>query len=178
MPFYRWVVVNMVLFESAKAEIVTVFLQIVRTLCLFLTPAERKCSRLCRADSSFKYDTGLFVQGLLKVSCMCDVVPTSVQLQQVQVHPKQLCSNIAWIQFNDLAPLCEVRAMQKAERIMGDCTTPSVFWSYSLLGCRTNRWKFWRISPAAVHTCTSVCWGGVPGASADSAEVLAHNAKD
>lgn len=41
--------------------------QIVRTLCLFLTPTERKCSRLCRADSSFKYDTGLFVQGLLKV---------------------------------------------------------------------------------------------------------------
>lgn len=43
-------------------------LQIVRTLCLFLTPSERKCSRLCRADSSFKYDTGLFVQGLLKVA--------------------------------------------------------------------------------------------------------------
>lgn len=42
--------------------------QIVRTLCLFLTPSERKCSRLCRADSSFKYDTGLFVQGLLKVA--------------------------------------------------------------------------------------------------------------
>lgn len=41
--------------------------QIVRTLCLFLTPTERKCSRLCRSDSSFKYDTGLFVQGLLKV---------------------------------------------------------------------------------------------------------------
>lgn len=44
-------------------------LQIVRTLSLFLTPAERKCSRLCKADSSFKYDTGLFVQGLLKVPC-------------------------------------------------------------------------------------------------------------
>uniref|UniRef100_A0A3Q3MBK4 CI072 protein n=1 Tax=Mastacembelus armatus TaxID=205130 RepID=A0A3Q3MBK4_9TELE len=42
--------------------------KIVRTLCLFLTPAERKCSRLCKADSSFKYDTGLFVQGLLKDS--------------------------------------------------------------------------------------------------------------
>lgn len=41
--------------------------QIVRTLCLFLTPSERKCSRLCKADSSFKYDTGLFIQGLLKV---------------------------------------------------------------------------------------------------------------
>lgn len=41
--------------------------QIVRTLSLFLTPTERKCSRLCRSDSSFKYDTGLFVQGLLKV---------------------------------------------------------------------------------------------------------------
>lgn len=43
-------------------------LQIARTLCLFLTPEERKCSRLCKADSSFKYDTGLFVQGLLKVA--------------------------------------------------------------------------------------------------------------
>ncbi|CAB1331026.1 unnamed protein product [Coregonus sp. 'balchen'] len=42
--------------------------KIVRTLCLFLTPAERKCSRICKADSTFKYDTGLFVQGLLKDS--------------------------------------------------------------------------------------------------------------
>lgn len=42
-------------------------LQIVKTLCLFLTPAERKCSRLCEAESSFKYESGLFVQGLLKV---------------------------------------------------------------------------------------------------------------
>uniref|UniRef100_A0A8C5Z8U4 C9orf72-SMCR8 complex subunit n=1 Tax=Marmota marmota marmota TaxID=9994 RepID=A0A8C5Z8U4_MARMA len=41
--------------------------KIVRTLCLFLTPAERKCSRLCEAESSFKYESGLFVQGLLKV---------------------------------------------------------------------------------------------------------------
>ncbi|XP_043917790.1 guanine nucleotide exchange C9orf72 homolog [Protopterus annectens] len=40
--------------------------KIVRTLCLFLTPAERKCSRFCRNESSFKYDSGLFVQGLLR----------------------------------------------------------------------------------------------------------------
>uniref|UniRef100_A0A3Q3J9M7 Uncharacterized protein n=1 Tax=Monopterus albus TaxID=43700 RepID=A0A3Q3J9M7_MONAL len=49
--------------------------KIVRTLCLFLTPAERKCSRLCRAPSSFKYDTGLFVQGLLKDSTGSCVLP-------------------------------------------------------------------------------------------------------
>uniref|UniRef100_A0A8C7YA39 C9orf72-SMCR8 complex subunit n=1 Tax=Oryzias sinensis TaxID=183150 RepID=A0A8C7YA39_9TELE len=49
--------------------------KIVRTLCLFLTPAERKCSRLCRADSHFKYDTGLFVQGLLKDSTGSCVLP-------------------------------------------------------------------------------------------------------
>ncbi|XP_077945503.1 guanine nucleotide exchange factor C9orf72 homolog isoform X1 [Gasterosteus aculeatus] len=49
--------------------------KIVRTLCLFLTPAERKCSRLCRTDSSFKYDTGLFVQGLLKDSTGSFVMP-------------------------------------------------------------------------------------------------------
>ncbi|XP_037550709.1 transmembrane protein KIAA1109 homolog [Nematolebias whitei] len=49
--------------------------KIVRTLCLFLTPAERKCSRLCRANSSFKYDTGLFVQGLLKDSTGSFVLP-------------------------------------------------------------------------------------------------------
>uniref|UniRef100_A0A3Q0RWJ7 C9orf72-SMCR8 complex subunit n=1 Tax=Amphilophus citrinellus TaxID=61819 RepID=A0A3Q0RWJ7_AMPCI len=49
--------------------------KIVRTLCLFLTPAERKCSRLCRTDSSFKYDTGLFVQGLLKDSTGSFVLP-------------------------------------------------------------------------------------------------------
>lgn len=50
----------------------TLFLlmQIVRTLCLFLTPSERKCSRLCRSESSFKYESGLFVQGLLKVSML------------------------------------------------------------------------------------------------------------
>ncbi|KAM6105481.1 guanine nucleotide exchange factor C9orf72 homolog isoform 2-T3 [Pterocles gutturalis] len=41
--------------------------KIVRTLCLFLTPSERKCSRLCRSESSFKYESGLFVQGLLKM---------------------------------------------------------------------------------------------------------------
>uniref|UniRef100_A0A7N6FJU5 CI072 protein n=1 Tax=Anabas testudineus TaxID=64144 RepID=A0A7N6FJU5_ANATE len=49
--------------------------KIVRTLCLFLTLAERKCSRLCKADSSFKYDTGLFVQGLLKDSTGSFVLP-------------------------------------------------------------------------------------------------------
>ncbi|RVE67597.1 hypothetical protein OJAV_G00104870 [Oryzias javanicus] len=49
--------------------------KIVRTLCLFLTPAERKCSRLCRANSYFKYDTGLFVQGLLKDSTGSFVLP-------------------------------------------------------------------------------------------------------
>ncbi|CAL8271005.1 unnamed protein product [Merluccius merluccius] len=49
--------------------------KIVRTLCLFLTPSERKCSRLCKADSSFKYETGLFVQGLLKDSTGSFVLP-------------------------------------------------------------------------------------------------------
>ncbi|XP_029585812.1 guanine nucleotide exchange C9orf72 [Salmo trutta] len=49
--------------------------KIVRTLCLFLTPAERKCSRFCKADSTFKYDTGLFVQGLLKDSMGSFVLP-------------------------------------------------------------------------------------------------------
>ncbi|KAM9433285.1 guanine nucleotide exchange factor C9orf72-like isoform 1-T2 [Salvelinus alpinus] len=49
--------------------------KIVRTLCLFLTPAERKCSRYCKADSTFKYDTGLFVQGLLKDSMGSFVLP-------------------------------------------------------------------------------------------------------
>ncbi|KAJ3613638.1 hypothetical protein NHX12_019884 [Muraenolepis orangiensis] len=49
--------------------------KIVRTLCLFLTPSERKCSRLCKADSSFKYETGLFVQGLLKDSAGSFVLP-------------------------------------------------------------------------------------------------------
>ncbi|CAJ1073984.1 guanine nucleotide exchange factor C9orf72 homolog isoform X2 [Xyrichtys novacula] len=49
--------------------------KIVRTLCLFLAPAERKCSRLCKADSSFKYDAGLFVQGLLKDSTGSFVLP-------------------------------------------------------------------------------------------------------
>lgn len=39
--------------------------KMVKTLCLFLTPSERKCSRLCRNESSFKYESGLFVQGLL-----------------------------------------------------------------------------------------------------------------
>lgn len=49
--------------------------KIVLTLCLFLTPTERKCSRLCRAAGSFKYDTGLFVQGLLKDSTGSFVLP-------------------------------------------------------------------------------------------------------
>ncbi|XP_028833965.1 guanine nucleotide exchange C9orf72-like [Denticeps clupeoides] len=49
--------------------------KIVLTLCLFLTPDERKCSRLCHADGSFKYDTGLFVQGLLKDSTGSFVLP-------------------------------------------------------------------------------------------------------
>uniref|UniRef100_A0A4W4HB88 CI072 protein n=1 Tax=Electrophorus electricus TaxID=8005 RepID=A0A4W4HB88_ELEEL len=49
--------------------------KIVLTLCLFLTPTERKCSRLCRAEGSFKYDTGLFVQGLLKDSTGSFVLP-------------------------------------------------------------------------------------------------------
>lgn len=45
-----------------------------RTLCLFLTPSERKCSRLCRSESSFRYESGLFVQGLLKVSMLRKVL--------------------------------------------------------------------------------------------------------
>lgn len=49
-------------------------MQIVRTLCLFLTPSERKCSRLCRNESSFKYESGLFVQGLLKVSTLSKIL--------------------------------------------------------------------------------------------------------
>ncbi|XP_064784121.1 guanine nucleotide exchange factor C9orf72-like isoform X2 [Oncorhynchus masou masou] len=49
--------------------------KVVLTLCLFLTPAERKCSRFCKADSTFKYDTGLFVQGLLKDSMGSFVLP-------------------------------------------------------------------------------------------------------
>ncbi|KAK2501493.1 hypothetical protein MC885_000826 [Smutsia gigantea] len=49
--------------------------KIVRTLCLFLTPTERKCSRLCEAESSFKYESGLFVQGLLKDSTGSFVLP-------------------------------------------------------------------------------------------------------
>ncbi|XP_052032195.1 guanine nucleotide exchange factor C9orf72 homolog isoform X2 [Apodemus sylvaticus] len=49
--------------------------KIVRTLCLFLTPAERKCSRLCEAESSFKYESGLFVQGLLKDATGSFVLP-------------------------------------------------------------------------------------------------------
>ncbi|XP_014810291.1 PREDICTED: protein C9orf72 homolog isoform X2 [Calidris pugnax] len=49
--------------------------KIVRTLCLFLTPSERKCSRLCRNESSFKYESGLFVQGLLKDATGSFVLP-------------------------------------------------------------------------------------------------------
>ncbi|NXY68535.1 CI072 protein, partial [Glareola pratincola] len=50
-------------------------MQIVRTLCLFLTPSERKCSRLCRNESSFRYESGLFVQGLLKDATGSFVLP-------------------------------------------------------------------------------------------------------
>ncbi|XP_019410755.1 PREDICTED: protein C9orf72 homolog isoform X2 [Crocodylus porosus] len=49
--------------------------KVVRTLCLFLTPSERKCSRLCRNESSFKYESGLFVQGLLKDATGSFVLP-------------------------------------------------------------------------------------------------------
>ncbi|XP_075267366.1 guanine nucleotide exchange factor C9orf72 homolog isoform X3 [Opisthocomus hoazin] len=49
--------------------------KIVRTLCLFLTPSERKCSRLCRTESSFRYESGLFVQGLLKDATGSFVLP-------------------------------------------------------------------------------------------------------
>uniref|UniRef100_A0A8C9VL23 C9orf72-SMCR8 complex subunit n=1 Tax=Scleropages formosus TaxID=113540 RepID=A0A8C9VL23_SCLFO len=49
--------------------------KMVRTLCLFLTPSERRCSRLCKADGSFHYDAGLFVQGLLKDSTGSFVLP-------------------------------------------------------------------------------------------------------
>nr|XP_033775748.1 guanine nucleotide exchange C9orf72 homolog isoform X1 [Geotrypetes seraphini]XP_033775755.1 guanine nucleotide exchange C9orf72 homolog isoform X1 [Geotrypetes seraphini]XP_033775764.1 guanine nucleotide exchange C9orf72 homolog isoform X1 [Geotrypetes seraphini] len=49
--------------------------KVVRTLCLFLTPSERKCSRLCWTDSSFKYESGLFVQGLLKDATGSFVLP-------------------------------------------------------------------------------------------------------
>ncbi|XP_078133814.1 guanine nucleotide exchange factor C9orf72 homolog isoform X2 [Sander vitreus] len=65
----------MELLASMKTHSVPEDIDIVRTLCLFLTPAERKCSRLCKADSSFKYDTGLFVQGLLKDSTGSFVLP-------------------------------------------------------------------------------------------------------
>ncbi|KAM4809027.1 guanine nucleotide exchange factor C9orf72 homolog [Rhinophrynus dorsalis] len=49
--------------------------KMVRTLCLFLSPTERKCSRLCRSESSFKYESGLFVQGLLKDATGSFVLP-------------------------------------------------------------------------------------------------------
>ncbi|KAM5194672.1 guanine nucleotide exchange factor C9orf72 homolog isoform 2-T2 [Mantella aurantiaca] len=49
--------------------------KMVRTLCLFLSPAERKCSRFCRSESSFKYESGLFVQGLLKDATGSFVLP-------------------------------------------------------------------------------------------------------
>ncbi|MEE6459081.1 hypothetical protein FKM82_000530 [Ascaphus truei] len=49
--------------------------KMVKTLCLFLAPAERKCSRLCRTESSFKYESGLFVQGLLKDATGSFVLP-------------------------------------------------------------------------------------------------------
>ncbi|XP_060702212.1 guanine nucleotide exchange factor C9orf72 homolog isoform X3 [Hemiscyllium ocellatum] len=49
--------------------------KMVRTLCLFLTPNERKCARLANASGSFKYDSGLFVQGLLKDATGSFVLP-------------------------------------------------------------------------------------------------------
>uniref|UniRef100_A0A4W3HMS4 C9orf72-SMCR8 complex subunit n=1 Tax=Callorhinchus milii TaxID=7868 RepID=A0A4W3HMS4_CALMI len=49
--------------------------KMVRTLCLFLTPAERQCSRLANANGSFRYDPGLFVQGLLKDATGSFVLP-------------------------------------------------------------------------------------------------------
>lgn len=50
--------------------------KMVLTLSLFLTPTERRCSRLCQADSSScKYDSGLFVQGLLKDGTGSFVLP-------------------------------------------------------------------------------------------------------
>ncbi|XP_044142599.1 guanine nucleotide exchange C9orf72 homolog isoform X2 [Bufo gargarizans] len=49
--------------------------KMVRTLCLFLSPTERKCSRLCKAESSFKYESGLSVQGLLKDATGSFVLP-------------------------------------------------------------------------------------------------------
>ncbi|XP_062904980.1 guanine nucleotide exchange factor C9orf72 homolog isoform X3 [Mobula hypostoma] len=49
--------------------------KMVRTLCLFLTPNERKCSRLANASGSFKYNSGLFVQGLLKDATGSFVLP-------------------------------------------------------------------------------------------------------
>ncbi|XP_051876683.1 guanine nucleotide exchange factor C9orf72 homolog [Pristis pectinata] len=49
--------------------------KMVRTLCLFLTPTERKCARLANASGSFKYNSGLFVQGLLKDATGSFVLP-------------------------------------------------------------------------------------------------------
>ncbi|XP_053558562.1 guanine nucleotide exchange factor C9orf72 homolog [Bombina bombina] len=49
--------------------------KMVKTLCLFLSSAERKCSRLCRPETSFKYESGLFIQGLLKDATGSFVLP-------------------------------------------------------------------------------------------------------
>ncbi|KAG8455113.1 hypothetical protein GDO86_001359 [Hymenochirus boettgeri] len=49
--------------------------KMVRTLCLFISPTERKCSRLCWSESAFKYESGLFVQGLLKDATGSFVLP-------------------------------------------------------------------------------------------------------
>ncbi|XP_030825020.1 guanine nucleotide exchange C9orf72 homolog isoform X2 [Camarhynchus parvulus] len=65
----------MELLSSMKSHSVPEEIDIVRTLCLFLTPSERKCSRLCRSESSFKYESGLFVQGLLKDATGSFVLP-------------------------------------------------------------------------------------------------------
>ncbi|CAM9667942.1 unnamed protein product [Lampetra fluviatilis] len=40
--------------------------KMVKTLCLFLSPAERRCSRLADPEAKDKYEYGLVVQGLLK----------------------------------------------------------------------------------------------------------------
>ncbi|XP_032874170.1 guanine nucleotide exchange C9orf72 homolog isoform X2 [Amblyraja radiata] len=65
----------MELFSSMKTHGVPQEVQMVRTLCLFLTPTERKCSRLANTSGSFKYNSGLFVQGLLKDSTGSFVLP-------------------------------------------------------------------------------------------------------
>uniref|UniRef100_A0A8C7HSL6 C9orf72-SMCR8 complex subunit n=1 Tax=Oncorhynchus kisutch TaxID=8019 RepID=A0A8C7HSL6_ONCKI len=89
--------------------------KVVLTLCLFLTPAERKCSRFCKADSTFKYDTGLFVQGLLKDSVGSFVLPfrqvlyspyptTHIDVDINTVKQMPPCYEHTHIQRQDIAP--------------------------------------------------------------------------